>query len=64
MNPEELKIKENAVSFANANKESIAKEITRTDVFLPEENPVSVFMAGSPGAGKTESSKNLIEKFF
>ena len=63
MNPEELKIKENAVSFANANKESIAKEITRTDVFLPEENPVSVFMAGSPGAGKTESSKNLIEKF-
>lgn len=63
MDPEESKIKEQAISFANSNKESIAEEITRTDVYLPEENPVSVFMAGSPGAGKTESSKNLIKKF-
>lgn len=63
MDSEESKIKEQAISFANSNKESIAKEITRTDVYLPEENPVSVFMAGSPGAGKTESSKNLIKKF-
>jgi dephospho-CoA kinase len=29
----------------------------------PVEFPVSVFMAGSPGAGKTEFSKRLIEKF-
>jgi predicted ABC-type ATPase len=60
---EELKIKTEADTFANANKKNIAKEITRMDIFLPEENPVSVFMAGSPGAGKTESSKNLIKKF-
>lgn len=28
-----------------------------------DEIPISVFMAGSPGAGKTESAKNLIAKF-
>jgi len=37
------------------------------DVFakgiLPEKNPISIFMAGSPGAGKTEISKRLIEVF-
>jgi predicted ABC-type ATPase len=64
----ELSVKENEIkqiadTFAKIHKDEIAKEVTRTDIFLPEENPVSVFMAGSPGAGKTESSKNLIQKF-
>ncbi|MBF4349020.1 zeta toxin family protein, partial [Vibrio anguillarum] len=27
---------------------------------MPEESPASVFMSGSPGAGKTESSKELV----
>ena len=60
---EEQEIKEKAVAFANAHKNEIAKVVTDTTIFSPEENPVSVFMAGSPGAGKTESSKNLIKKF-
>ncbi len=60
---EESKIKKEADAFANLNKDIIAKEITCIDIYLPEANPVSVFMAGSPGAGKTESSKNLIKKF-
>lgn len=29
----------------------------------PEENPVAVFMAGTPGAGKTEISKSIITLF-
>jgi len=60
---EEQKIKTEAVIFANKHKDEIAKEATDINIFLPEINPVSVFMAGSPGAGKTESSKNLIIKF-
>lgn len=60
---EELKIKTEADAFANEHKDKIAKEATDVSIFLPEINPVSVFMAGSPGAGKTESSKNLIKKF-
>jgi UDP-N-acetylglucosamine kinase len=34
--------------------------LTDPETYQPEENPVSVFMAGSPGAGKTEASKALI----
>lgn len=29
---------------------------------MPDQEPVSVFMAGSPGAGKTEASKSLLSK--
>lgn len=63
LSDEELKIKTEANAFANKHKDEIAEEATNVNIFLPEVNPVSVFMAGSPGAGKTESSKNLIKKF-
>lgn len=49
-----------AVAFAKKNKKVIAKRLTDPLKFFPEENPVSVFMAGSPGAGKTEASKRLL----
>ncbi len=63
LSDDELKIKQTADEFAKVHKEEIAKEITSIERYPSEENPVSVFMAGSPGAGKTESSKNLIKKF-
>lgn len=50
-----------AIKFAKRNKNHIAKELTDTAKYLPDIVPVSVFMAGSPGAGKTEFSKNLIQ---
>jgi predicted ABC-type ATPase len=56
-------IEERAKEFARMNKDVIAKEITNTTIFLSDQFPVSVFMAGSPGAGKTESSVNLIARF-
>lgn len=49
-----------AVDFARHNKVRIARELTDIKKYLPDSFPVSVFMAGSPGAGKTEFSKNLI----
>lgn len=55
------KIKLAAEEFARANKKRIAKELTDKAKYIPDEQPFSVFMAGSPGAGKTEYSKNLIE---
>lgn len=61
MSPEELNIKESAEEYARSNKNRIAKEIISK--YPSETNPISVFMAGSPGAGKTESSKRLIEEF-
>jgi len=59
----EMEIKEKALKFARAHKKEIARERTSPVKFPADEIPISVFMAGSPGAGKTESAKNLIEKY-
>ena len=49
--------------YARANKKRITDELTDKEVYPPENNPVSVFMAGSPGAGKTEASIELLNQF-
>lgn len=54
-------IKEKANKFARKHKKIIAKKLTDPDTFPSETNPISIFMAGSPGAGKTEFSKRLLE---
>ncbi|MBP7845994.1 MAG: zeta toxin family protein [Candidatus Pacebacteria bacterium] len=54
-------IKEKANNFARKNKKTISKKLTDTNIFPSETNPISIFMAGSPGAGKTEFSKRLVE---
>ena len=59
MTDEEIKL--NAIEFAKRNKNRIARELTAPNIYMPEKQPISVFMAGSPGAGKTELSKSLIE---
>ncbi|MCF6263902.1 MAG: zeta toxin family protein [Xanthomonadales bacterium] len=51
----------NALTFARKNKKAIARDFTDKAIYSPEDEPVSVFMAGSPGAGKTEASIALIE---
>jgi predicted ABC-type ATPase len=55
-------IEAEAVDFARAHKDEIARELTDPSKFGADTAPVSVFMAGSPGAGKTESSRHLIER--
>jgi UDP-N-acetylglucosamine kinase len=49
-----------AIAFAKENRKRVAKQLTDPNKYQPDELPVSVFMAGSPGAGKTEFSKNII----
>jgi predicted ABC-type ATPase len=56
-------IRDLAIAFAKANKKSIARRLTDPAKYPADQNPVSVFMAGSPGAGKTESSIELLKKF-
>lgn len=60
LSKEEQAIEEKAKAFAKANKKNIARKFTDKSIYKPEDNPVSVFMAGSPGAGKTETSIELI----
>lgn len=52
-----------ALEFARKNKKVLAGELTDVSIYQADEFPVSVFMAGSPGAGKTESAKNLVKRF-
>jgi glutaredoxin-related protein len=49
-----------AIEFVKRNKKAIIDKFADPNVYTPESNPISVFMAGSPGAGKTEFSKRLI----
>lgn len=59
----EQRIWDDAMKFARSNKKLIARRLTATDVYPPEDEPVSVFMSGSPGAGKTEASVALVNLF-
>lgn len=58
----EEQIREDAIAFARANKKAIARRLTAREQFPSESEPVSIFMAGSPGAGKTEASVALIKR--
>lgn len=52
---------EAAQTFAKKNRKRIAKEFTDPAVYLPDGSPVSVFMSGCAGAGKTEAAIELID---
>jgi len=55
-------ISEEAKQFIKQNKKLLLEQFANDKVCKSEAHPVSIFMAGSPGAGKTEFSKNLILK--
>ena len=59
---EQLAIQETAITFARKNKKKIAKKLTDKTIYKPESQPVSYFMAGSPGAGKSEFAKEMISE--
>lgn len=59
---DEQRVSDQALAYAKANRRAIARRLTDPKIYVPEEHPVSVFMAGSPGAGKTEASIELIAK--
>ncbi|HFQ4960888.1 TPA: zeta toxin family protein [Vibrio vulnificus] len=60
LSPSELAIQKKALDFAKKNRTRICRRLTDTSIYIPEQQPVSVFMSGSPCAGKTESSKELV----
>lgn len=60
MTPDEERIAQVAWEYAKKHRTEIARRLTNPAIFIPETNPVSVFMAGSPGAGKTEASIELL----
>jgi predicted ABC-type ATPase len=61
MTPYEKAIEDAAIKFSKENRARLARSIADTNVFPSETSPLTVFMAGSPGAGKTEISKALVD---
>jgi hypothetical protein len=60
---EERALENSAFEFIKVNKQELIKKFADPLKYQPVNSPVSLFMAGSPGAGKTEISKSLIGKF-
>ena len=62
LSKEEIKIKTTAMAYARIIRNTIAKRETNLEIFPAVDIPASIFMAGSPGSGKTEAAKILITK--
>jgi predicted ABC-type ATPase len=60
MDESEKYIADEAIQYIKAHKRGILAQFVSPEQYRPVETPVSIFMAGSPGAGKTEYSKRLI----
>lgn len=60
---EELEIIEKAHQWVRANKRLLIEKFASLDTYSKDELPTTLFMAGSPGAGKTEISHRLAESF-
>jgi len=52
---------EKAKIFVKENKKLLIERFAGLDKFPSKEDPFSIFMAGSPGAGKTEFSKAMVD---
>lgn len=63
MNKEDLQKSEEARKFIKENARILINKFSDKIKYPSDNNPVSIFMAGAPGAGKTEFSKNLINVF-
>jgi len=63
MTEDDAHIETEALEYARRHKKEIARRLTDPAKYPREANPVSVFMAGSPGAGKTEASIELLASF-
>jgi len=51
---------EKAIKFIKENKKKLISNFASDEICPPSKNPASFFMAGAPGAGKTEIAKMLI----
>lgn len=60
--PEELVLQKAAIDYLRTRRKEIQERFAGDHVCRSVENPVSYFMAGSPGAGKTEYSKRLVAR--
>lgn len=63
MTDEEERIEATAIKFIKTHKKEILERFCPLTTCHSVSNPTSLFMAGSPGAGKTEISKSFMKRF-
>ena len=56
-------VRKTAQKFIQKNSVLLINTFASDSVYKPDDFPVTVFMAGSPGAGKTEVSIELVNQF-
>ena len=61
MTEDELKLQAQALQWLRENMKRLKRECCDEELFPSEKHPVTIFMAGTPGAGKTGFSKSLID---
>ena len=64
MNYDLCKNEEEAVAWVKRNKKFFKNRFASIKDYPPDHYPSTIFMAGAPGAGKTEFSKLFIDKFY
>lgn len=60
--PTNDELSQRAVAYIKENKKTLCENFASLREFPPVKDPSAYFMAGSPGAGKTEYSKALIQQ--
>ena len=50
-----------AIQYVKINKKLILTKFANPNIYPPHDKPFTIFMAGAPGAGKTEVSKSFIK---
>jgi UDP-N-acetylglucosamine kinase len=63
MSEDDQKLSEDAEAYIKEHKRELVDRFANPEKYHSVDHPISLFMAGSPGAGKTEISKRLIEQF-
>jgi len=63
MSDVEAKVGEDAYVWVKSHSRELIEKFVNAQGCFPDPWPTTLFMAGSPGAGKTEISKRLLARF-
>jgi UDP-N-acetylglucosamine kinase len=63
VNKEDLHITDSAYKWIKFHEKELISIVAGSAQIVSDNQPVTLFMAGSPGAGKTEISKRLVARF-
>lgn len=55
-------LSDKALQYVKNNRKLICNKFADPSIYLPTDHPFTIFMAGEPGAGKTEFSKSYIKE--